>query len=488
MERGAAEVWALEQALARSPRQTLDELIAQLYTEARGEEAKIAAARGIVPQDLGQVSPQELPAKIGSLTTRLLTTLDTVTTSPPNNVDANRDGKISGPEMVQALLVWLGQNSGTIESEFLPHVRQYFQRLQNDPRVTSIVPTTVADVSTHVSGFVQHDTQAWKTAAHQAQQADQAKTKLDDAVAVISAQQEAVLAKVRDMGSSVTPTAVYVLLRTHLQELQPQNTHVQRAREVLATRAAPLDPFTVSRLPRDKQPDAKDVMDDLIAVLRHQHVLAIRESGHTTRSKRIEDALKAAYEHRSGMVFIRPSSAFLRSSYPSTSLQDNPGLQWQNMLGRHAARNTPFLGELIANPERERTRIIAEIDKQFWQNINRVRVAGAGHTNYVIAKDDIGNWYVKRYSADPEDIIKSAQKLAMFNLGAHLEVNLLNRLKQESGKQGIQQQTDAGQSSLGRLFQKHTEVYTNRSGEDYQRVLALLANKDLETRIKQAWN
>ena len=42
--------------------------------------------------------------------------------------------------------------------------------------------------------------------------------------------------------------------------------------------------------------------------------------------------------------------------------------------------------------------ILGEIDKQFWQNINRVRVAGAGATNYVVAKDDIGNWYVKRYS------------------------------------------------------------------------------------------
>jgi hypothetical protein len=44
-------------------------------------------------------------------------------------------------------------------------------------------------------------------------------------------------------------------------------------------------------------------------------------------------------------------------------------------------------------------------------------VAGGGNTNYVIAKDDIGNWYVKNYSADPKDVIHSAQGLALFAVG-----------------------------------------------------------------------
>ena len=63
---------------------------------------------------------------------------------------------------------------------------------------------------------------------------------------------------------------------------------------------------------------------------------------------------------------------------------------------------------------------LQQLDKQNWQNINTIRVAGGGNTNYVVAKDDIGNWYVKNYSADPKDIIKSAQGLALFGAGPGL--------------------------------------------------------------------
>ncbi len=180
---------------------------------------------------------------------------------------------------------------------------------------------------------------------------------------------------------------------------------------------------------------SKDVLDELIAVLRYQHIKATREFGkdhrHTTN---IAAALKLAYDQRADMVYIRPSSAYLRSSYPATTLQGNSGQAWQNMLFQHGLRQTPLFGELFAKGDESHRRDLElqqEIDKQFWQNINRVRVAGTGDTNYVIAKDDIGNWYVKSYSADPKSIIKSARNLAMFNLGPELGATALERL---SGK------------------------------------------------------
>ena len=40
-------------------------------------------------------------------------------------------------------------------------------------------------------------------------------------------------------------------------------------------------------------------------------------------------------------------------------------------------------------------------------------MTGGGSTNYVVAKDDIGNWSVKEVATDPEDIIKGAKSLAL---------------------------------------------------------------------------
>ena len=152
-------------------------------------------------------------------------------------------------------------------------------------------------------------------------------------------------------------------------------------------------------------------------------------------------------------------------------------------------RNMPFYEGIrdIIPGNIKKAEIVGEIDKQFWQNINSVRVAGAGKTNYVIAKDDIGNWYIKRYSSDPEDIIKSAQKLAMFNLGAQMNLDLVSRL--DSGKSGkqksapkegqaeaqeqeaeeeSQQKSEANRSTLERIFNKHKTLYENKTDKAFE--------------------
>ena len=243
---------------------------------------------------------------------------------------------------------------------------------------------------------------------------------------------------------------------------------------------------------------AKDVMDELAALLRHEHVLAIRQYGETSATaKNIAAALKAAYDHRAGMVYIRPAMAYLRSSYPSTSLQDDPRLGWDNMLGAHALRNLPLVGESIENCGRRNTaRIVAEIDKQFWHNINSVRVSGAGNTNYVIAKDDIGNWYVKNYSADPEPIIKGAQSLAMFSLGAEMNIDLLSRLRAEPGTEGAGTDLDTARNAFEKVLHRYAREYIERTDEDARKLVDLLKDADdsdtpywcgLMSDISEAW-
>jgi hypothetical protein len=137
--------------------------------------------------------------------------------------------------------------------------------------------------------------------------------------------------------------------------------------------------------------------------------------GNTNLANRARAAIDLATTYRSDHIYILPTMAYLRSSYPATSLQGNDDGLWRNMLERHAWHSLPSpFDELVANAGKKNdAEIQAEIDKQFWQSINRIRVAGSGITSYVITKDDIGNWYVKSYTADPSPIIEGAKNLAL---------------------------------------------------------------------------
>ena len=250
-----------------------------------------------------------------------------------------------------------------------------------------------------------------------------------------------------------------------------------------------------------------DVLDNMIAHLRYELIRAQRD-GDQNSANQIQQALDSAYDHRAGMAFIRPSSAFLRSSYAGTGLQDDPGLAWRNMLREHARR-------AWRNKEDEPpSRVIEETDKQFWQNINKVRVDGGGNTNYVLAKDDVGNWYVKSYSTDRTAIFQSARNLALFGAGAALDLNLMERmvLEQEfqekgSGLDGDKkkrldelrgEQAKAGTpAALSGVYDKYRAQYNDMTAKTHARLKKELApssedadTKDTElgARILAAWS
>ncbi|MDB5174588.1 MAG: hypothetical protein JWN51_3361 [Phycisphaerales bacterium] len=161
--------------------------------------------------------------------------------------------------------------------------------------------------------------------------------------------------------------------------------------------------------------DSRTVLDQLIKALQYERIKAASEGGSdSARATHLKNAIDLAYTYRSGMIYLRPASSFLKNSYPATSLQPDAKLAWENTLEHHAWRSgTPFIPTWYAKYD-ESNRTAAEIDKQFWQNVNTVRVAGGGDTNYVIAKDDIGNWYVKAYANNMKDIIEATGNLTTF--------------------------------------------------------------------------
>ena len=152
--------------------------------------------------------------------------------------------------------------------------------------------------------------------------------------------------------------------------------------------------------------------------------------------------------------------------------------------------------------ERRRIEVISSIDKQFWQNINRVRLAAAGNTNYAVAKDDIGNWYVKAFSGDAAPIIRSAQRLALFASGASLNVNFLRRLDLQravdTGQANEAQQQELLQlrneapgprdsNALQRVFERYRREYVDATGRDAADLRARLASGKLVEQFRQAW-
>lgn len=171
--------------------------------------------------------------------------------------------------------------------------------------------------------------------------------------------------------------------------------------------------------------EPREVIDQVIAELRQLRVQALA-AGDEGRARNLLSAINAAYETRSNATFLRPASEYLKSVYSSTTVQDGSSAADDNLLDNYLR----FVKrDVDADEFARRTRQAKEqVEKLYWQNINRVTLAGGGKTNYVLAKDDVGNWYVKAYTADPETVIKSAQSLALFGAGKRIDTNLLRKL------------------------------------------------------------
>lgn len=201
-----------------------------------------------------------------------------------------------------------------------------------------------------------------------------------------------------------------------------------------------------------------DALDSLVHALRFEHVEAVRRLGRdSAEARRIEQALDAAAEQRASMAYIMPAAAFLRMVNAASAIQPDPGLGAENRLQRSFWRGVPLIGSALGNlGEEQNLRSRADIDRQNWQNINRVRLDGAGRTNYALVKDDIGNWYAKGYSADPNDIVKAMRGLATFNLGARLP-GLAPGIPARGAEVPASSRVDQGQ--MGRAFARFREQH-----------------------------
>ncbi len=315
------------------------------------------------------------------------------------------------------------------------------------------------------------------------------KAKLATAETVIETVKDEVLKAAPPDAPFLSLDAIYALLVSHVQHKEATETDAGKKQSYKDTQAVLAKRTPPPALPQLKDGDYNnpvDVMDRVIALLRHRAMAAVERYGQdSAASKRATEALESAYQHRAGMIYLRPSSAYLRTSFPSTSLQDDPNLAWDNMLLSQGIRNLPFSSQLadIFNPsERQDRTLTAELDKQYWQNINRVRVSGTGFTNQALVKDDVGNWYVKQYFGDTKDIVKSAKHLALFGLGTKLPIDLSHELERASRTQDESQKSAADKEAdappLQKVFGKHSTAYQAHSVDTATKLVDLHGTED----------
>lgn len=231
---------------------------------------------------------------------------------------------------------------------------------------------------------------------------------------------------------------------------------------------------------------SKEVLDGLITALRFEQIRVIREQGEdSAAAKYAEEALEAAYRQRSDQIYLRPAISYLRTSFASSALGNN-AIRWRNQLTDLSYRAVPAIGGRIENQrlflgDRNSTKnlyIREANDTQFWQNVNNVRVSGTGGTNYVVTKDDIGNWYVRGYETDQDDIVKSMSRLATFNVGARASSGLANIGDLESDEN-----TPESSNPLERLYDDRLETFDQRTDAAYQALRSKLEVQGESNRI-----
>ena len=250
--------------------------------------------------------------------------------------------------------------------------------------------------------------------------------------------------------------------------------------------------------------DRRDVFDELTTLIRYQ-LLHAESVGETSRANALRQTLDTAYGQRAELTYLRPASAFLRSANAATTLQGSSLEPKRNLLPLGIGNQSIYTREEMQN-KLELQKASIEIDKQFWQSVNTVKVSGGGNTNYVLAKDDIGNWYVKTYTTDPTPIIRSAQSLALFSLGRNYDVNLLGRaqlqdqldstpatdvekrkaLNDELGKfKGKQSTVDTG--GFQRVLDRYKSEYATATDSQYNKLKTQIDSNKLGDDIAKAW-
>ena len=318
-------------------------------------------------------------------------------------------------------------------------------------------------------------------------------SRIQDALDIVLAMRSTVLAQAAAAKGAHDVDTLTGLVKVQLQALAKEKADART--EALAQ----LDQWAAGARPPVKLPEnsknvkkgsALETLNRIEAFLSYTRVDALNR-GSTAGAEQASAALDALMARRERMSYLRPASTYLRSALATTGQQTDPSLDWSNLLVATVKR---LADENDISKKRERT-VRGELDKSFWQNVNKVRLSAGGSSNFAIAKDDVGNWYVKAMGGDLEPMIKAAKNLALYNIGGRVDTNLLriDELRNKTGrvkgdaddielKDLLDRQNGAAASAYGSTLQVFSDNHSKT-------VKALLASLDetlqLQTHYEQ---
>ncbi|WP_104403393.1 hypothetical protein [Vibrio penaeicida] len=102
---------------------------------------------------------------------------------------------------------------------------------------------------------------------------------------------------------------------------------------------------------------------------------------------------------------LLPLSAYLAEASPSLFIEycyhstDPKTNNWQCDYGRRTGFAKPNMADGLLN-------------EQYWQRINHVHSSGMGNVATAFVKDEIGNWSLKSFDSNPEDLLNAYQDLS----------------------------------------------------------------------------
>lgn len=200
--------------------------------------------------------------------------------------------------------------------------------------------------------------------------------------------------------------------------------------------------------------------------------------------RRRDFALEKTKTTSSSPILPMPA-AILRSSVPATTLQTDPKNLGANMLDELKSSLEDIRRLIFRSQTENRDLLLEELDKQAWQRINQIKVRGVGRTNYVVAKDDIGNWYVKNFESKPDKIFESARNLASFGLSSGIAPvsssakELLTRRTQEDQPAAVDSLIAGSNATLKADLEKVSQSISKDRNAIRDNLLTYLSQEDL---------
>ena len=193
------------------------------------------------------------------------------------------------------------------------------------------------------------------------------------------------------------------------------------------------------------------------------------------QSRGRERAIRMAQTMPPPLERLRPAGEYLRAQRPGAILLEQ-------------------LGKKDEKAEKITSRLINIFDALYWERVSEVKATGLAKANYVLYKDDIGNWNLKAYSDDRTLLVKAvfgsviaAADLALAAAsGGSTAVTELLRKRIETLKQTSALPAVSAETIRRQMAEARTALVKQVLPDEQKPETILLTNEKLRTAITKA--